>query len=116
MSADVKAAVRPPSGMRWDPMRFAIGTALAISLTAGGFAIGRASFDQPGTVVSGGTVAAGADHAEAGAIAAPRISPTQPSDAAIRDQQRHHGSRHRASPADPEQALKDCVLHRHVGC
>ena len=92
MSATIKAAGQSQDVVRLGPMKFVIGAVLVASVAAGGFAIGRASSDQPAAVVNGASVTAGAVHPERGTITYRRTrpAPTGPSSSVIRDRVRHH--------------------------
>jgi hypothetical protein len=116
MSAMVKAAGHPLGVLRQGPIRLVIGAALVVSIAAGGFAIGRATSDPQAVTVNAGSLSAGAVHPERGTIVYPRTTPAQQSAAAIRDRQRHHPKEATIRIFTPEQAVKDCQIHRHLSC
>ncbi len=93
MSATIKTAGQSQGVAGLGPMRYLVGAVLAVSIAAGGFAIGRVSSDQQqAAAVNGGSVSAGAVHPERGTANYRRTLPalTQPSSSTIRDRQRHH--------------------------
>ncbi len=116
MSAMVKAAGYPPRAVRLSPMRLVIGAALVVSVAAGGFAVGRATSDRQAVAVNGGSLSIGAVHPERGTIVYRRTRPAPESETAIRDRQRHHPNEAPVRIFTPEQAIKDCQIHRHLNC
>ncbi len=84
MSGMVKVAGQPPSTVRQGPVKLLIGAALVATIGVSGFAVGRATSDQP-AAAGGGTTQA-ATRASVG------------DSAATRDQQRRSASNQLASP------------------
>jgi hypothetical protein len=116
MSTMVKAAGHPPGFVRQRSMSLVIGAALVVTIAAGGFAVGRATSDRQAVAVNGGSLSIGAVHPERGTIVYHRTHPAQASGAATRDRERHHLGEAPGGIVTPEQAIKDCQIHRRLSC
>jgi hypothetical protein len=116
MSALVMAAGHRLGVVRQRPMRFVVGVALVVSIAATGFAVGRATSDRQAVAVNGGSLAIGAVHPARGKIVYHRTQPAQASGSAIRGRHNLHPAEALVSVFTPEQAAKDCEIHRHLSC
>lgn len=116
MSAMVKTAGHPLGVVRQGPIRLVIWAVFAVSIAAGAFAVGRATNDPQAVAVNGGSLSVGAVHPERGTIVYRRTRPAQASETAQRDRQRHRPAEALAGSLSPEQAIKDCQIHRHQSC
>jgi hypothetical protein len=116
MSAMVKAAGHPLGVVRQGPMRLVIGAALVVGIAVGGFAVGRATSDREAAAVVGGSFSVGAVHPERGTIVYHRTRPADASEAAIPGRHNHHPKVAPVQIFTPEQAIKDCQIHRHLSC
>jgi hypothetical protein len=116
MSAMFNSAGHP---LRLDlqaPSRLAIAAALVVSIAAGGFAVGRATSDRPAVAVNGGSLSIGAVHPERGTIVYRRTGPAEASMVGNLGRHNHHPMAAPVRVFTPEQAAKDCQIHRHLSC
>jgi hypothetical protein len=116
MSAMFNSAGHPLRLDLQGPSRLVIAAALVVSIAAGGFAAGRATSDRQAVAVNGGSLSVGAVHPKSGTIVYHRTRPAQAPQTTTRDRQRHHPTEAPVSDFTPEQAAKDCQIHRLVNC
>jgi hypothetical protein len=113
MSASVKPAVRPPSGVRVGPLGIVLGASIMLSVAIGGFAVGRSSSGQQ-VLDNPGSVSVGAERPVGVTITSPATWPTSRS-AASQHRQNHH-TKQKIHSFAPGQAVKDCAIHRAASC
>jgi hypothetical protein len=112
----VKTARHPVGIVRQGPMRLVIGAAILVSIAASGFAFGRATSDRQAAAINGGSLSMGAVHPERATILYHRRRPAQESDTAIHGRHNHHPMAASVRIFTPEQAIKDCQIHRLPRC